>query len=269
MDLKLKMKFTFWISVSVVSCALAVFSIVRGIMTGKYLYVVGGVLWLVLYFTELIKAIKSNKQNAIEPQEIVSTPPLTDEEKLARINPDLVARYNSVSEQDYKRGYVSILNEGLTFSAVGKYGCIKNFKGIEGYHFAFSIKGTSLVQKPVDYDDPCQYEDLLFLINIAYHDGFLLSDQENDTGLVVQDLNNLEGTKIKISYDKGYMAYFASNEMDEIDLGEIEFYEWNDSRKTIRFKLLFGYGISDGVVGMLDLTEDVEQEREILEESKM
>lgn len=257
---KSKLKLIFWISVGVTSCALAVWSIVRGVMTERYAFVVAGVMWLFVYFKELIKGIKQNKQNTLEDGEIVKSKPLTEEERLARIEPDLVSRYQSVTEQDYKYGYVSMLNEGLTFSALGKYGCVENFKGVKGFHFGFSVTGTSLVQKPINYDDVCDYESLLFSINIAYHDGFLLSDQENDTGVILKDYRNLQGTKVKISYDKGYMAYFVSNEIDDIDVGELEFYEWNNSKKTIRFKLLVDCGIHDVVVGMLDLTEDVEQE---------
>ncbi len=170
---------------------------------------------------------------------------------------NLIKQYNSMNIDEVKEtGYVSFLNSKLKFSAEGKFGYIKDFKGKHGYHLAFSIDGTKLVGKPKDYEDEIGFEDVLFNIEIGYFEGVLLSDFENDNGIIVKDINNLEGKKIKIKQDAGYMATIREAEFDDIDYGEITFLKWNDEEKIIQFKLLVSVGLNDIVFGTVNLQND-------------
>ena len=153
-------------------------------------------------------------------------------------------------------GFVNFVKNGLKFSAEGKFACIKDFNGKEGYHFAFLIRGTKLVYKPEDYDDVVNYEDVLFTIELAYFDGEKLSDPENDNGIVLDNISNLKGKTVKIGQNKGYVAHIATVEWDDIDRGEITFEEWNEREHIISFKILSTYGVSDVVFGKVVLSKD-------------
>ena len=96
----------------------------------------------------------------------------------------------------------------------------------------------------------------MFNIELGYYDGELLSESENDNGIIVNDINNLEGKTIKIKQADGYIAVINTADLDEISIGEIKFVKWNKNSKIIHFKLLVEYGLCDIVVGTVELTED-------------
>ena len=104
-------------------------------------------------------------------------------------------------------------------------------------------------------------ENITFLYNIdlGYFEDIILSTPENDNGVVVvDDLTTLEGKTIKISQDNGYIASIDTAEIDDIDLGEIEFIEWKEDSKIIKFKFLISAGVCDIVAGTLNLIQDEE-----------
>ncbi len=179
------------------------------------------------------------------------------ENTILEYDKDLFKVYNSVKDDEYTEpNSVYFVKDGVRFSAKGKYGFVKNFIGIKGYHFGFAIEGTKLAERPEDYEDTLDYEDLLFNIDLAYFEGELLSEPENDNGIIVEDISNLKGKTIKIQLDDGYIADICTTDIDEIDEGEIKFVEWNENSKVIRFKLLVQYGLYDVIVGNVNLTED-------------
>lgn len=166
-------------------------------------------------------------------------------------------QFYSVNENEFNEmNQVSFVNEGIKFSAKGKYGYVKDFNGIQGYHLGFNIEGLKLIEKPKDYEDIVNYEGLLFNIDLGYFEGSLLSQPENDNGIIVEDISNLEGKAIQIKENDGYIAGIQTAEEDQINIGEIKFIEWKENSKIIKFKLLVGYGLSDIVVGIVKLAED-------------
>jgi len=176
---------------------------------------------------------------------------------LSQVDKKLLEQLASIKEDEFNDiGYVSFVNEGIKFSAKGKYGCIKDFNGKQGYHFGFNIEGIELVDKPEDYEDIVDYEGLLFNIDLAYFEDALLSQPENDNGIIVSDISNLEGKTINIQGQNGYIAQIQTAETDDIDIGEIKFIEWKENSKIIKFKLVVGYGLCDIVVGTVRLIED-------------
>lgn len=178
---------------------------------------------------------------------------------LSQCDKELADKFVSIKDDEFNDiNFVSFANQGLKFSAKGKYGCVKDFNGKPGYHLAFRIEGIKLVEKPDDYEDVVNYEDLLFLIELGYFEGHLLPTSENDNGIIVKDINNLQGKTIQIKQDEGYFAYVHTADSDEIAIGEIKFVEWNENSKILKFKLLVDYGLCDVVVGTVKLTEDKE-----------
>ena len=219
----------------ILSC---VFSI-TGLIMCSIVFLIMGILGIISAIQD-IKMPKDNNKN-----------------NLSNSDKQLLSRYLEIKDDEYSEvGYASFVNEGIKFSCVGKYGYIKNFNGKLGYHLAFNIKGTGLVDKPENYEDIVDYEDLLFNIDLGYFEDLLLSQPENDNGIIVKNVNNLEGQTVKIAQHSGYIATISTAETDEIDVGEIKFIEWNKDSKIIRFKLVVGYGLCDIVVGTVKLSED-------------
>ena len=176
--------------------------------------------------------------------------------KKKKLPPEMMELAKKYNDAKSEVGYVTFLNDGIKFAAEGKFACVKDFNGIAGYHFAFQIKGTKLVYKPEDYDDVLDYESVLFTIEIGYFDGVKLSEPENDNGVVLYDVSNLKGKKVKITKDKGYTAQIATVEVDDIDEGEIIFEEWNEERHIISLLLLASTGVSEVIVGKVELLQD-------------
>lgn len=176
---------------------------------------------------------------------------------LSQCDSELVDTFKSIGEGDYNEvNFVTFANYGLKFTARGKYGYISNFNNKSGYHLGFSIEGLELVEKPDDAEYLNEYEDLLFLIELGYFNGKLLDPSENNNGIIVKDIKNLQGKTIQIKQDEGYFACVHTADSDEVAVGEIKFIEWNDKSKVIRFKLLIDYGLCNVVVGTVKLTED-------------
>ena len=222
--------------------------IIAGVIVKFYMACFVGAITLMVFTSFYIYQIVSyaNKQR----KEI-----LTEIDK--QTDTKILEKYSALKSENYSDvGYVTFTNEGLKFSAKGKYGYIKDFNDIPGYHLAFRIEGTELVDKPKDYEDIVSYQDLLFNIELGYYDGELLSESENDNGIIVNDINNLEGKTIKIKQADGYIAVINTADLDEISIGEIKFVKWNENSKIIQFKLLVEYGLCDIVVGTVELTED-------------
>lgn len=169
----------------------------------------------------------------------------------------LISKYVSVDDYCYNKvGYVDFVKEKIKFSAKGKYGIVKDFNDIPGYHLGFYIEGIKLVGKPKNYDDVIGYESLLFNIELGYFDGTLLSDPENDNGIIFNKIDKLQGKTIKINSNSGYIACVTTAETDEISLGEITFVNWNAKSKVIKFKFLVPNGLCDVVAGTVELEED-------------
>ena len=225
------------------------FFIVGGIkLQSKVVYV--GIIWMVLYGViyvwRLVSFIKNRELLKLDGVRLVSEQEL----KLAE-------QYKKVT--DYGNvGFVSFLDSGLKFAAEGKFACVKDFKEQPGYHFAFNVTGTKLVEKPDGYDDVVHYEECLFNIELAYFDGVKLSEEENDNGIVLDGIDGLQGKTVQLKRNGGYVAQIATAETDEIDYGEITFEEWSENAHIIRFRLLATAGVAEVIAGRVNLTEDAE-----------
>ena len=244
---KYKKELILTIIVGAVLFLLGIVFIVYGIVN-KSKIVYFGIIWCALYgglyIYKIVAAVKRQKSANAKVGF-----------NLNLIHSQLLKVYNSVKDFG-EVGYVSFVDDGLKFSAEGKYACVKDFNDMRGYHFAFNIVGTKLVAKPDDYDDILHYEDTLFNIELAYFDGAKLSEQENNNGIVLEGIEHLQGTTVKIKQNDGYCAQIATVEWDEIDCGEITFEQWDDNAHIISFKLLATSGICDVIAGRVNLLED-------------
>lgn len=228
---------------------IGLFFIIGGLaLKSKVVYfgIIFMVLYGVIYIWRLVQFIKNRHLLKLDGRRILS------EQELM-----LAGKYNKVTDFG-EVGSVSFINGGLKFAAEGKFACVKDFKGAQGHHFAFNIVGTKLVDRPDGYDDVLHYEECLFNIELAYFDGVKLSEEENDSGIVIEDVDGLQGKTVQLHQNSGYVAQISTVESDEIDYGEITFEEWNDNAHVIRFKLLATAGVSEVIVGRVSLSEDTE-----------
>lgn len=247
MKKKISQKIGFYVLMAI-GLGLALIPLIYGIKIGNVAYALFGATVCLLIIAAILTEIFSKKKKGNQT---------TDGEPSSAPVPDIAEKYDEIGDDNLcEVGFVKFLKEGVEFSAEGKYGCVENFNGQKGFHFGFRIEGTKLVSKPESYEDVMDLEDMLFNIEIGYFEEVLLSDPENDNGVVLNDISNLEGQKIEISKDNGYIAIVNTTDIDEIDYGEIEFVEWNDKSKIIRFKLIVRSGLNDIVVGTVSLTED-------------
>lgn len=240
-----------WIVFSIVFIAFFTILVIGGTKVSNDDLVVVGALGLMAFVPlsiwEIISHINKLKKSTLNAN------------ILSQHDKKLLDQFTSIKDDEFNEvGYVSFVNEGIKFSAKGKYGCVKDFNGKQGYHLGFNIEGIELVDKPKDYEDIVDYEGLLFNIDLGYFEDSLLSQPENDNGIIVNDISNLEGKTIQIQGHDGYIAHIHTAESDEIDVGEIKFIEWKENSKIIKFKLVVGYGLCDIVVGTLKLSEDKE-----------
>lgn len=208
------------------------------------------VLFALLYTWEIISAVMKLKKAKVE----------TAAE--SEIETKLIEDYKALKEEDYSEvGTVKFVNEGLKFEAEGKFACVENFNNIAGKHLAFNIQGTKLKSMPEGYDDVVGYEDCLFDLNLGYFDDIALSLPENESGIVVQEVTNLEGQTIEIDASSGYVSTIYTAESDTVLFGEIKFVKWNTRTKIISFKFIVESGLCDIVAGTVKLTKDkVEKE---------
>lgn len=262
MDKKIKKMLIWGAIVTVVIAIISAIIIIVGIYNNNDDTIVAGAMVFILYIAFiiaifLVRFVNSKFRNN-QPVESASNES-EDFSDLSYTDKKLLKKYAAIGKDEYNDiGFVSFVNEKITFSAEAKFGYIKDFNNIPGYHLAFTISGTELVSMPEDYDDSMDYEDNLFTVDLGYFDEVLLSTPENDNGIIVDDIENLEGQKIDIQQFKGYVASIKTVESDDIDIGEIRFVKWTKNRKVIKFKLLVGIGLGDIVVGTVELKEDKE-----------
>lgn len=208
-----------------------------------------GIIWTVLYaglYTwRIVSLVKKRHLAKLDGVRILS------EQELL-----LADKYNKVTNFG-DVGFVSFIHAGLKFAAEGTFACVKDFNNLPGYHFAFNVIGTKLVDKPHEYDDVLHYEECLFSIELACFDGVKLSE-ENNNGIVLDSIDNLQGKTIQLKKNSGYVAQIATVEWDEINYGEITFEQWDENAHIISFKLLATAGVSEVITGKVKLLEDTE-----------
>lgn len=238
---KEKKELIIFIVAGVIFILLAIVLAVVGYIINNDDFVVLGILLAILFcvlFTwEVISAAKKLKRST------------------AGIDNALLKKYDAVKDFG-EVGYASFIQEGIKFSANGKFACVKDFNGISGYHFAFYIEGTELVSTPENYEDILDYKSNLFIIEIGYSEREKLTQPENDNGIVFKNISQLKGKKIQITPNNGYTAFIETVEWDEFDRAEIIFDEWNEEEHIISFKILASFGVNDVIAGKVRLLPD-------------
>lgn len=168
-------------------------------------------------------------------------------------NTYLSVLYADVNIDDCKElNQVTFANEGIAFSAQGRFTVKKDFNGVKGAHLALQISGTELISAPEDYTDVFDYENNLFKLNIGYFEDSPLTE-ENKTGIILPE-SSFINKKIKFSSNKGYVCDLDTAESDEIDFGELEILEYTENSLTIFFKCLVIEWVSDVVYGKVKLS---------------
>ena len=229
------------IIIAVVFIVSAIVLAVVGFVISNDDFVVWGVLFAilfgVLFIWEVISAAKKLKHST------------------AGIDKTLLKKYEEIKDFG-EVGFVSFINEGIKFSANGKFACVKDFNGVPGYHFAFYIEGAELVSAPENYEDILDYKSNLFIIEIGYFEREKLTQPENDNGVVIKNISSLKGKKIQLAPNNGYTSFIETVEWDEFNRAEIVFDEWNEDEHIISFKLLAAYGVNDVIAGKVRLLPD-------------
>jgi len=247
----IKISLIAWTVFAVIVYAFSIIMIIGGTkVANDDLVVVGAlllILFSVLFIWEMISLfLKLKKSKNLD--------------KYNEIAKDLLKigdQYEQINLSDFdQENTVCFINEKLKFLAEAKFVCVENFNDKAGYHFAFNIKGTKLIEKPDNYEDVVGYEECLFNINLAYFDGIPLAVPENQCGIKVRTLENLKGKVVKFDSEQGYIASIDTAEVDEIDWGQIRFEEWTETSKIISFKFVVGAGVNDIVVGRVNLEPD-------------
>lgn len=156
-----------------------------------------------------------------------------------------------------KTNTLKLVNEGIVFSAEGRYVCEKDFKKIPGYHLAFEISTTELKRMPKDYDDVCDFEGTGVIVSVGYHDGEALEKYANDNGVILKDtLENSVDNIITLISDGGYAVSVCTAEGDDIDYGFVKILKYENDILTVHFSLHVPYGLCDTVEGVVELKKD-------------
>ena len=250
---KKKVSLICWIVATIVFGLLFTFLIICGYGLSNDDMVVAGILSLIFFGPVFVWGIVHSVSNKTKKAPISDT----SNYLLSQRDKQFLEQFAAINLDDYNElGFAIFVNEKIKFSIEGKFGYIENFNNKKGYHLAFNISANNLVSTPEDYEDIVNYEDVLFSIDLGYFDGFLLSTPENDNGIIIENVNNLEKQKVLITQNNGYIATVTTAETDDVDIGEIEFVEWNENSKVIKFKIGVFYGLSDIIVGTVNLVED-------------
>lgn len=144
----------------------------------------------------------------------------------------------------------------MKFDIDGIFYYKKNYNDIEGYHFAFFIKSTKLNYVPNNNGDFYLFNE--FFVEIGYHDEFPL-EEENECGVIVQDLKNINNTTIDLDYNDVYVFILYTVDFDMIDYGQLKIIEFNNDTITISFKLAVKEGLDDIAIGTVKLKLDTQE----------
>ena len=164
----------------------------------------------------------------------------------------MTKRYNEIKDFG-EVGYVSFIQQGVKFSAEGKFSYTKDTNRQPVYRFVFQIEGTKLVSAPDNYEDVLDYANNLFAIEIKHIMSSNSTETENNDNNI-DDISSLTGKKLNIAPHKGYTAVIATAELDVVEYGEVTFEQWDDNEHIISFKLMNLLGINDIVVGKVQLS---------------
>ncbi|MCL2556215.1 MAG: hypothetical protein FWE03_04260 [Firmicutes bacterium] len=154
-----------------------------------------------------------------------------------------------------KVGLARIETAGIEFGIKGRYAIKKNFRNMQGYHFAFEIESTKLVYMPSDFDDVCDLQSTGFTISAGYHDGYPLTG-ENESGIVLKEISNLAGGVLSLRQDDGYILQMQTVESDWISEGAVKIIKQIENSITISFKFAVPFGLNDVITGTVELIKD-------------
>ena len=164
------------------------------------------------------------------------------------------------SKTDYPEvNTVKLVGSGLEFFAEGRYVCVKNFKNINGYHFAFEINSTKLKLMPEGYDDVCDLESNGVIVMAGYHDGIALEKYATDHGIILQDtVENSIGKTIILKQHRGYKFCVSTAEDGEANLGFVKILKCENDVLTVYFSISVPFGLNDTVEGTVELKKEAD-----------
>ena len=166
-----------------------------------------------------------------------------------------VAKLYAQTQPDETAGVAVFVKEGLKFSVCGKFAVEKDYNGKAGYHLAFRIESNGLTFAPEGYEDVCDYGSTGFQIEVGYFDDCPFGD-ENESGVIVEDLSALAGTTLKLHENGGYTLACNTAESDGISCGQIQILKWEEDRCIVSFKFAVPCGLNDVVAGTAELVKD-------------
>ena len=204
-------------------------------------------LWL---RSENAKAIKKNQSQA--PKQTSNEHPSATKPK----EEDEIDKLYKTIEQYPEVGVAKFLKSGMEFDITGKFYYKKDYNDIEGYHFAFFIESTKLNYVPEGKENLHIFNS--FFAEIGYHDDYPL-EEENECGVIVEDLKTIKNTTIDLDYDDGYVFTIYTADFDMIDYGQLKILNFNNDTMTISFKLAVKSGLDDIVTGTVKLKLDTQE----------
>ena len=194
------------------------------------------------------KSKKSEILQQTSNEQLSSSKLLNEEDEIDKL-------YKSIKQYP-KLGVAKFVKSGMEFDIDGTFYYKKDYNDIEGYHFAFFIKSTKLNYIPENNDDFYLFNE--FFAEIGYHDEFPL-EEENECGVIVQDLKNINNTTIDLDYNDGYVFILYTVDFDTIDYGQLKIIEFNNDTITISFKLAVKEGLDDIAIGTVKLKLDTQE----------
>ena len=169
---------------------------------------------------------------------------------------DEIDKLYKTIEQYPEVGVAKFLKSGMEFDINGTFYYKKDYNDIEGYHFAFFIKSTKFNYVPEENESLHIFDS--FFAEIGYHDEYPL-EEENECGVIVEDLKTIKNTIIDLDYDDGYVFTIYTADFDMIDYGQLKILDFNNDTMTISFKLAVKSGLDDIVTGTVKLKLDTQE----------
>lgn len=246
-----------YISIFSVTLLIAIILFLNLNQNEYYFYIAS--LLLLLSATMMTLWLRSENAKAIKTSQSQATKQTSDEKLSATTKPkeeDEIDKLYKTIEQYPEVGVAKFLKSGIKFDIDGTFYYKKDYNDIEGYHFAFFIKSTKFNYVPEENESLHIFDS--FFAEIGYHDEYPL-EEENECGVIVEDLKTIKNTTIDLDYDDGYVFTIYTADFDMIDYGQLKILDFDNDTMTISFKLAVKSGLDDIVTGTVKLKLDTQE----------